>query len=521
MRTIALATVVCGALAILVPVVPGPPGRQSLLVVVFAATGLASLALVYGGRTQFSAQFLASGLWLGVTCALFTGRVVGDQAFFTYVVVVLAGGLMLGARVALWIAGASVASGLTLAMAHTSGWMVEPAYTVSPYRAWLNGSAVLIVAWLLLRAATTKVSAALDRASRELEERRQAETELRRERALSSRIVETSPMGILVLDRSGRIVSANTYVERVLGAPVKAMLGRCYDAREWPITDLAGRPLEDHELPYQRVVASGHPVQGMHHAIAQPGGGRAFLSTNAAPLWTDDGEFDGLIAVIEDISEQRRGELALLESEERFRRLSDATFEGVGITDQGRVLDANRRLVRMLGFDHESELVGRSVADFVAPESGQALAEQQLLHSDEPHEYVAVRKDGTRFPVESRARELPYQGRTVRVAAIRDITERRRTDELLLTIAEGVASATGGSFFRSLVKHLADRPRGGLRPGGDAHGRRPPRPHGGALCRRRQRRERRVRDRGHAVCPGDRPGPGRLPGRRPGPVPRR
>lgn len=125
--------------------------------------------------------------------------------------------------------------------------------------------------------------------------------------------------------------------------------------------------------------------------------------------------------------ERLRSLEAVRESEERFRRLSEAAFEGVCISDQGRVLDANPRLAQMTGYSLP-EILGRSVLDFVAPSHRERAAAYLETFTEEPFESLFVRRDGSEFPVECRARPLPFGGRSVRVTAVRDITERKRTE---------------------------------------------------------------------------------------------
>jgi len=121
-------------------------------------------------------------------------------------------------------------------------------------------------------------------------------------------------------------------------------------------------------------------------------------------------------------------ERALRESEERFRLLSDAAFEGVAIIEHGTVVDGNDDLANMLGYRRE-ELIGRSVAELVAPEHVALVLERQRAQTTERHEYRMRRKDGSTFPAEVQGRTMPYHGRQVRVAAIRDVTEARRLED--------------------------------------------------------------------------------------------
>ncbi|HVM43258.1 MAG TPA: PAS domain S-box protein [Gemmatimonadales bacterium] len=134
-----------------------------------------------------------------------------------------------------------------------------------------------------------------------------------------------------------------------------------------------------------------------------------------------------LQAIVRDITAQRAAEQAVRESEERFRLLSEAAFEGIGIADEGRIVDCNEDLAAMLGYRRE-EMIGRPVLDFVAPVDVELVSEKHRLEAVERYEHVARRKDGSTFHVEVQGRSLPYQGRKLRVSAIRDISDRRRSE---------------------------------------------------------------------------------------------
>jgi PAS domain S-box-containing protein len=118
------------------------------------------------------------------------------------------------------------------------------------------------------------------------------------------------------------------------------------------------------------------------------------------------------------------------DGDQGFRGLSDATFEGIALSEGGRVLEVNKSFVEMFGYG-ASEVVGMPAVDFVAPESREAVAEHISTGSPEPYEAVALRKDGTNFDVEIRGKSSEYQGRVVRLTAIRDITARKRAEKKL------------------------------------------------------------------------------------------
>jgi PAS domain S-box-containing protein len=125
------------------------------------------------------------------------------------------------------------------------------------------------------------------------------------------------------------------------------------------------------------------------------------------------------------LEEQKR---ELQESEARFRGLSEATFEGILIHDQGCILEVNHALENMFGYRH-SEIIGKDVLEFLTPEFHDIALERIRTRDGTPYEAEGVRKGGLIFPIEIQARTMPYQGRNVRVVAVRDLTWRKAMEE--------------------------------------------------------------------------------------------
>lgn len=143
-----------------------------------------------------------------------------------------------------------------------------------------------------------------------------------------------------------------------------------------------------------------------------------------------------------------------IESEERFRALAEAAWEGIAFSRQGVIIDANPQLAHILGYQR-GELIGKPVLDLVAIGSHASVLRAARLADSEAHEFQAIRKDGGIITVEARAHTVRYRGELVRMSAIRDITERTRAHERRRALVAGTAGVSGQHFFRSLVKHLA------------------------------------------------------------------
>ncbi len=131
----------------------------------------------------------------------------------------------------------------------------------------------------------------------------------------------------------------------------------------------------------------------------------------------------------------------LANSEKRFRQLSRATWEGIIIYDKGTLLQANTQLYEMFGYGEE-ELVGTQIFDILLDRTTiKAMHLQSDPKTIGPFEATARRKDGSRFPVEIRVKQIKYSGRCAEVAAIRDVTSNKISLEKQLALQQKLADA--------------------------------------------------------------------------------
>ena len=132
--------------------------------------------------------------------------------------------------------------------------------------------------------------------------------------------------------------------------------------------------------------------------------------------------------------------------EAALRDLVEAAFDALVISHAGKVVFANRSFQEMYGAPAD-EIVGSSVLDFVAPECRDLVIAQMTGASDSRYEAVGIRRDGTRIDVEICARTGTYEGKSVRISAIRYITERKLAEQML---------RRSETRLRRLIEHIQD-----------------------------------------------------------------
>jgi len=244
--------------------------------------------------------------------------------------------------------------------------------------------------------------------------------------ALHRAVIMSSSDAIVLIDGNGKLLMANPATHWMLG---------------YSKTELENRHISDilHD-DHDRVLVDGYvaSLDGWDGHTAAPTVEATAVTKSGAKLTVECSSSECLVnseisfvIVMRDVSTRKKAEMKILEAEARFRQLSDASFEGIVITVEGKFVDANNAFARMFGYT-PNEILGKTPLDLASPES-HAIVMEHLNKGIEGPSYEAngVKKDGSTFPVEIQGRNMFYHGKNARVTAIRDITERKRNEELL------------------------------------------------------------------------------------------
>lgn len=130
---------------------------------------------------------------------------------------------------------------------------------------------------------------------------------------------------------------------------------------------------------------------------------------------------------------------SLKESEKRLMSFYNAAFEGIAITEKGKIIDYNRQFAAILGYEND-ELAGMEVMELV-PEEDQGLVVRNIQSGyDKPYEHRALKKDGSIIYVEVHGQQIQFEGRQARVTAIHDLTAKRIAEMALQDSERNMAS---------------------------------------------------------------------------------
>ncbi|HDR68579.1 MAG TPA: PAS domain S-box protein, partial [Bacteroidaceae bacterium] len=150
------------------------------------------------------------------------------------------------------------------------------------------------------------------------------------------------------------------------------------------------------------------------------------------------GDNPAVFCMIRDISERKKTENALRQSENLYRTLVETLQDGLSITDlQGKILYCNQKKAKMFGYDSPDKIIGTNCFDLLAPEERGRAVEmmQQIIRQSilKNLEFTVIRKDGSRFPAELRASTLYDEtGKPVQIVdIIRDITDQKKVEQAI------------------------------------------------------------------------------------------
>lgn len=245
-------------------------------------------------------------------------------------------------------------------------------------------------------------------------------------RALFEHMVQ----GVIFLDHSGKVIAANPAARQLLGLSLEQMHQPGQTDPHWHVIHPDGSEWKPEDHPGATVLRTGLPVNDVVAGIYFPESGLyRWINVNAAPRFRPgEDKPHQCILTLQEVSEQRRVEDALRESEEKYRKLFEMESDAIFLieNEEGRILDVNLAATALYGYSREELLQMRNVDLSAEPDETRRITRTGA--SAVPLRYHR-KKDGTVFPVEITATFMTLNGRAVHIPAIRDITQRIQAED--------------------------------------------------------------------------------------------
>lgn len=274
---------------------------------------------------------------------------------------------------------------------------------------------------------------AIEGVMRDVTERKRWEDRLRESEERFRKIFEEGPLGMAIVGLDGRFMQANPTLCSMLGYTEEQLTQKT-------VVEVGHPDDAESNAGLARDVFAGK-VSSIHmERRCMTGDGRTIWARiTASAIHSQDGAVSYVLSMVEDVTERKRWEDALRESEAKFRTMAETVAAAAFIFQGGRMRYVNPAAERITGYSRD-EILQMNFWDIIHPDFREqvrrrGLARQRGEHLPGSYEVKLVRKDGAECWVHLTAGRIDYDGRPAVLGAAFDITERKRVEAELHEIA--------------------------------------------------------------------------------------
>lgn len=324
----------------------------------------------------------------------------------------------IGFGVLFWI----LESGIEYFVFH-KGNLIENIFTLDPHHIWLRSLVLYILFMFSLYA------------QRVITERRRVENTLRETEERLRAFMDSAPDSFILFDSELNFVDINDATLKLHppGTRKQDLIGRNI-TEIIPDVKTSGR-LEK----YKYVIKTGKPLI-FDDLVLHPKFGNKHISVWAFKVGKEMG------MIVSDITERKKTEDTIRESEEKFRMVSEQSPNMIFIYNRSRVVYANRKCVEVMGYRYEEfyspyfdflKLISKESQDLIKANLKKHMRGEEVA----PVEYSLITKDGKKIEAILTTKLIKYKGDHAILGTITDITERKKTEQILLKAKEQAEQA--------------------------------------------------------------------------------
>jgi len=242
-----------------------------------------------------------------------------------------------------------------------------------------------------------------------------AKEEIAKTKEELERVFDSFLEPLMIIGSDFRIKKINPATQTLIGLSPQKIVG------EYCFKLIHGSNSPPSFCPHNKALQDGK----FHSTEVYEGKLKRYVYISVSPILDTEGKVIECVHFIHDVTKQKEMEIALRESEEMFRVLTERSLVGIYLLDGQRIIYVNPTLAELLGYTQE-EIYSKNVIDFIYPEDKGLVSEnirKRLSGEDFPrYRYRAVRKDGRVIWIEAYGKRINYRGRLAILGALRDIT---------------------------------------------------------------------------------------------------
>jgi PAS domain S-box-containing protein len=276
---------------------------------------------------------------------------------------------------------------------------------------------------------------------RDITDRKKAEKELEKQKSFFEQMFLQSATSTQILDPEGWCIRINQKLSEIFGVLPENIEGKVYnifqdeEIRKKGIDKILERVFKKHEIEQWEVlfdIGTAAESQGIEVAEKK----KSWFANKAYPILDNHGKLINVIVQHEDITERKRAEEALMESELKYRQIIEYSPDGIVIHADNKIIFANPSAIRLVGADTFDQVRNIPAFDFVHPDFRSKAAERikSTIETGIPADFVEekfLKLNGEVIDVEVISIPIQYLGRSANQLIIRDISERKQAIESL------------------------------------------------------------------------------------------
>jgi PAS domain S-box-containing protein/putative nucleotidyltransferase with HDIG domain len=256
--------------------------------------------------------------------------------------------------------------------------------------------------------------------------RKQAEIALHSNTERLQMLVESSPLAIYTRDADGLLTTWNPAAERLYGWKASEVLGR-------PLPSVPDDARAESDGLRRRLLA-GEPFIKYEGPRRQRDGSTVHIDAFLGPLHDASGNISGIVAIVADVTEQKRAQEDLRAAEEQFRGLVEQALTGIYIIQDGRLAYVNQRFAEIFGYAAAGEMIGLDPLSLVVEADRGTVAEnlRRCIEGEVQslsYTFAGVRGDGPVFDAGVHGSRATHHGKPAVIGLIQDISEKKRAEE--------------------------------------------------------------------------------------------